>query len=752
MQRSRTPTHPSLIESQDTSYPARPPLHRSSTSKSSGSSKSGRRANGSSSRRGSTSTSQNRSRSSLGGTSDREHVSIAPIAPTILKTAGTEDGADDVLYIGAAGLHGNISQHGSGGASTHSSNSIGSGNFAGGLYSSFGYGYGGYGYGERVSEGRSDAYEHFERGTEAGELVYQSPNGNIYPWEENDALRYRMRSEYGIPSPATSPPKVNPSPPQARAGLTAPSSSTNQAIFIPDQTSFVSSPSMDTEGAEFEYLDTAESEPESHDDNGPAGGARVLRVCEDLSGVDRRDGSAQLIMPFSNGSADSIDQRSPTLRTVGRTPSPDFQPKVNPRIASLKSEGAYRTSSSSNLSATAPDNITQSTTTATVPIPGVSLVNQHDTSTQSRSPPESPVPQAGLLSPPDMSPGRGRSICTSPVSGYLTSGSATTSSGVFSDTSRSISDSRSDSRGRSRTRNSSISTSDQEPERGRSRSRSTASGANSPLSDSSSPHARYPPMVIGIGSHSGREIHDGRGVRLYRKTSEDFMGAGSSSSPSSSSPRGRNREGRRVSESLSPPVGTGVADALNKQGAVSPPSYASYRPMPSSGLGLQSYSAQSDRNIASGAADDHPSSNSGTPVVQLPRTSCPAIGRGASGDSISSISSSSSSTSIAGRLLPPSIPEEDERLKLESPTSDTYYTVTALPVSDTQTKSEPSSLQLDEQALQVKTNESNPPSKGANELCDPSLTTTSSQRSKANGAFHPQGTRLSLKLLGLMKL
>lgn len=681
-----------------TDNPKRPPLYRSSTGRSSKQSRSARSL-GSGSRRSSLSTSQNRSRSSLGGVSEREHVSIAPIAPTILKTGGTEDEAEDVLYMGTTGLHGTMSHSTIRGNSTSLGNAVNSANFAGGLYSSSGYGYGGYGYGERVSEGRSEAYEHFERGTEAGELVYQSPNGNVYPWEETDALRYRMRSEYGIPSPATSPPETSLSPLRRRMDGSD-SLSSDHSMFVPERTSAYSGPS--SEDPEIEYLDNIRHTPKMQN------GDEAITSQEGQSYFSHDD-VARLAIPAVNGGTDSTIQHSSTKGAVGRTPSPDFQPKINPRIASLKSEGAYRSPTSSNLTATAPDPANETTN-----IPSTQL------STHS----ESLIQQSGLLSPPDVSPGRGRQISTSPVSGYQSSGSPSSSSPAG--LSRSISDgrrdSRSDSRGRSRTR-SSISPSDQEMDRGRSRSRSTASGANSPMSDSSSPHARYPPMVIGIGGHSGREIRDGRGTRLYRKTSEDFMGASSSSSPSSSSPRGRNREGRRVSESLSPPVGTGSAEVLNRPGTISP-SYSNLRSIPTSGLGLQSYvaddSLKAERNL----------SGPKSAVVWLTEPAAPMIGRGASTDSTSSMTSSSSTTSINGRPLPPSIPEEDERSKMEAQLSDAPQKSSQSPPS-TQNKVEVAIPQHENN----RSNGQQAASSAENTPSEASSTPIWQSRTKANGMY-----------------
>ena len=132
----------------------------------------------------------------------------------------------------------------------------------------------------------------------------------------------------------------------------------------------------------------------------------------------------------------------------------------------------------------------------------------------------------GYLSPQDASPSCEQSPCCSLVSGYLTMGSITSSSGLYSNNSRSVSESRSDNRGHSRNYGSLASISDQEPERGRSHSRSTtsacASSANSPLSDSNSPSTHRGPGIGGQHGHSGQVIRDRRGVVLYRKTSKDI--------------------------------------------------------------------------------------------------------------------------------------------------------------------------------------------------------------------------------------
>lgn len=141
-----------------------------------------------------------------------------------------------------------------------------------------------------------------------------------------------------------------------------------------------------------------------------------------------------------------------------------------------------------------------------VPVPKIA--------TQSTS---NPPPEPGFLSPTEASiPTRGRSPGCSPVSGSTTTGSCS-----YSSDSR---DSRSESRGRSSTRNSSYSD----------RERSSSRGTNSPIG-SISPTGSA--IGMGAGYASGR-VRDGRGGgRVFRRDEE----------------RGRDRTGRRIGDSLSPP-------------------------------------------------------------------------------------------------------------------------------------------------------------------------------------------------------
>ncbi|KAI0339591.1 hypothetical protein BDW22DRAFT_1431493 [Trametopsis cervina] len=142
--------------------------------------------------------------------------------------------------------------------------------------------------------------------------------------------------------------------------------------------------------------------------------------------------------------------------------------------------------------------------------------------------PDSPPEATAFLSPSDAAlvSSRGRSAGYSPTSGSTT----TTASFSFS------SDSRSESRGRSSTRNSS---SDCE----RSRSRSSR-GTNSPLG-SISPTGSAVGIgigVVGYGSYGSRD-REGAGARASRRGSLGPV----------EEERGRERTGRRIADSLSPP-------------------------------------------------------------------------------------------------------------------------------------------------------------------------------------------------------
>lgn len=140
-----------------------------------------------------------------------------------------------------------------------------------------------------------------------------------------------------------------------------------------------------------------------------------------------------------------------------------------------------------------------------IPVP-VPRIATHSSST---SPPE-----PGFLSPTEASVIiRGRSPGCSPVSGSTTTGSYSYSS-----------DSRSESRGRSSTRNSSYSD----------RERSSSRGTNSPIG-SISPTGSAVGIVSSYAQGRGRDTK--ATAKMYRKEEE----------------RGRDRTGRRIGDSLSPP-------------------------------------------------------------------------------------------------------------------------------------------------------------------------------------------------------
>ncbi|EKM49016.1 uncharacterized protein PHACADRAFT_214539 [Phanerochaete carnosa HHB-10118-sp] len=123
-------------------------------------------------------------------------------------------------------------------------------------------------------------------------------------------------------------------------------------------------------------------------------------------------------------------------------------------------------------------------------------------------------PERGFLSPSEASvPTRGRSPGCSPVSGSTTTGSYSYSS-----------DSRSESRGRSSTRNSSYSD----------RERSSSKGTHSPIG-SISPTGSA--VGVGVGYAAGRGRDSKTSARMYRRDEE----------------RGRDRTGRKIGDSLSPP-------------------------------------------------------------------------------------------------------------------------------------------------------------------------------------------------------
>ncbi|KLO11528.1 hypothetical protein SCHPADRAFT_467611 [Schizopora paradoxa] len=302
--------------------------------------------------------------------------------------------------------------------------------------------------------------------------------------------------------------------------------------------------------------------------------------------------------------------------------SSSVEPKENPRIASLKSGEAFfhpqqqkeRESSPSVSPTSSP--VTSASGSATPVSPQSSPATSWNSSSgygsKSREedslappPPTLAIPTPAVSSShirythaDGFSDSHARRFLTPPDASSLSPSSRTSPPTSYSSSDNPESGaSASSPRGRSLTRSQrsgglggSNGSADPEQERGRSRSRSTAtsitSGANSPtLSDSggscyhtsSSPSARRQSGILGIGNsygpgvyggiggvapRGGREVRDARGVRLYRKTSEDQISSSAGSSMDRDVERGRVSYGRvgngknlrpaRGSESLSP--------------------------------------------------------------------------------------------------------------------------------------------------------------------------------------------------------
>ncbi|PSR78270.1 hypothetical protein PHLCEN_2v7466 [Hermanssonia centrifuga] len=199
----------------------------------------------------------------------------------------------------------------------------------------------------------------------------------------------------------------------------------------------------------------------------------------------------------------------------------------------------------------------------TIPVPVPRIV------THSSSAPSSP-PDSAFLSPTEAAlSSRGRSSQCSPVSMSTTTGSYSRSS-----------DSRSGSRGRSSTRNSSFS----DHERSGSRS---SRGTSSPIG-SISPTG----SAIGIGGvyiqGRGRDRDSGStGVKMYRRGSSDDE-------------RGRDRNGRRIGDSLSPPsiMGSPSRNPSDDYPAYSPILERAVQPSPSSSVCGSSISGSSTASAA----------------------------------------------------------------------------------------------------------------------------------------------------------
>lgn len=521
-------------------------------------------ARSSRSKSGSTSASSS-SRSRSTQPSDREHVTIAPIAPTILKAGGSTSSEDNTPYMD---------------------------------YRTFGASGGRWRSGT-AGDGRIfDAFDALELGAEPIEYGLQHSIMSAYPWLNRDARVIDFDDSHITEA-------------DLLAGANNKQSDNNMG-----QTEVVGAVSRrhnnETFNLPLRYDPVESSEPPGF-------------VSDTTPSVHPHTSILSADKTLSPSHIDYIPGEVPTDGDQDTRNSPEFEdmacleyaPPRNPRVTSLRAESSYLPATPTSSGAEQPTVFFLAPSLA-IPTPGISPAHACDFASNCRS--VSPSSASGYLSPQDASPGRGRSPCPSPVSGYLTTGSATSSSGLFSD-SRSVSESRSDSRGRSGTRGSSVSVSDQEPERGRSRSRSSAgaSGANSPLSDSNSPSTRKPSAGACIGGrcgHSGREIRDGKGVGLYRKTSEDNLKRSGS--------RGRDRDHRRISESLSPPVTSSSVDETQY------PIRDNSQPKSRRPAGVPSQPIRHDHRVSS-TPHQRPSTYV-TPPISL----------------------------YSSRTIPPSIPEEDE--------------------------------------------------------------------------------------------
>ncbi|RDX54027.1 hypothetical protein OH76DRAFT_1057759 [Lentinus brumalis] len=253
----------------------------------------------------------------------------------------------------------------------------------------------------------------------------------------------------------------------------------------------------------------------------------------------RDDDRGGEITRYAEGGAGSVTTgRSSSWRA---SPSPSDSPKTPdtdmPVVVVNEVNGAVeerqersRESSPSRSSAYGSSSIPS---TPAVPVPRVNPTHAHGhvaasplpNSLSSSAPSTGVCADSELLSPSDGMPTRGRTPHSPSVSGSTTTGSSSYRS----------SDSRSGSRGRSSTRTSSFS------DREGSRSHSRGRGANSPIG-SISPTGSTIGIVNGGAYASGRcrerGDRDVRGGRGSRRSEEE---------------RGRERTGRRLGDSLSPP-------------------------------------------------------------------------------------------------------------------------------------------------------------------------------------------------------
>lgn len=230
------------------------------------------------------------------------------------------------------------------------------------------------------------------------------------------------------------------------------------------------------------------------------------------------------------------------------------------------------------------------------------------------------------------------------------SGSTTTGSYSHS------SDSRSESRGRSSTRTSSYS----DPERSRSRG---SRGTNSPMG-SISPTG----STIGVGgAYQGRGRD--RDSRVSGSASKSLRGR---SSGGGDEERGRDRSGRRLENSMSPPsaVGSPVRVPSDIVDAYQP--YQPYSPA-LLGASLERRPHSPSSSVVSGDSGTTSSSTVGPKTAHAPKSE--------SGSSTASEGDTSARNSVRPRLatVPSPIPEEEESKSRMSTPPHTVVTPTAIP-------------------------------------------------------------------------
>ena len=263
---------------------------------------------------------------------------------------------------------------------------------------------------------------------------------------------------------------------------------------------------------------------------------------------DDRDGE---ITRYSEGGAASVTTGRSSSWRASPSPSPTDSPRtpdadmpvvvvneVNGAVEERQERSRESSPSRSPVLYRMPEEQVASSptmpSTPAVPVPRVSPAHAHaaasplPNSLPSSAPSTSVCADSTLLSPSDGAPTRGRMPHSPSVSGSTTTGS----SSYHSSDSRSGSS----SRGRSSTRTSSFS------DRERSGSRSRSRGTSSPIGSIS-------PTGSAIGIVNGGAYASGR----CREQGRDGDARGSRGSRRSDEERGRERTGRRLGDSLSPP-------------------------------------------------------------------------------------------------------------------------------------------------------------------------------------------------------